>query len=185
MLSNAKGQFLFKDSLIEMESFFMVKDSSIIVRIKNISNYQLAFNGKDVKYQKISDTYFSDLSLFRIGVSLLQPSTGEFMNLRTLKSKSLFSFSIIKDIQENISNLNVFEISIRVQLIIAPSDYILKNNLINNELRKYVENRKLPVIYYNFKFKLAESNIDSCSNYLKRFSCNNLIVPLLINNSNY
>lgn len=179
IISVSKSQTLYKDNFIEMESFFMIKDSSIIVRIKNVSDSQLVFNDKDVSYQKINTTFFSDLSLFKTGVSLLQPSSGEFMSLKTLKPNSIFSFTISKKSKDGVQNISDMKISLDIQFIITPSNYIVQNNIINSELSKYVKSRKLNVSYYNMTFAFKE-DVNSCMKETKNNTCINVLIPLLI-----
>jgi hypothetical protein len=161
IVTTGKCQAFYKDDLIEIQGYLNILDSSLNIRIKNISDSALILNGREAKYFKIDENYVAELSLISTGVSLLQPGLGELMYFKRLLPKSSYSITIEKD-ENNILDTRLFNLLFGIQYLVVPNDFFIVDKMINKTFVEMVKEKKLRLYEFNLNLKISDKISSDC-----------------------
>lgn len=161
-----KSQTFYKGDLIEMKGYVNITDSIIHIDIKNISDSVLLFSVKDVKFIKVRENYVIDQSLMTYGVSIIPPSTGEFMNLRRLKPNSHYTFQISEGC-EDWDNINQINMLTRIQYLVLPYNVVILDDILNRDLISTIKKHKYSIYTFEEEVMVIDSPKSDCIKYLK------------------
>ena len=144
------------NNFIELTSFFSSKDSSICLRIKNISDSIIVLNSKDAEYIRIDSGYVCDLSLICSGVSLLQPSEGTFMYFKHLMPKSTYTVTIFCN-QENGFSYDQFKLLLQIEFIVIKQGFVFIDNILNRHFKEMIIKNHFTLYYIQKELTLDKS----------------------------
>ncbi len=166
LLSAVKCQNFYQNNLIEIKGFVNNVDSNLVVIIKNISDSVLIFSEKDMIFIKDGEKFILDLSLRPYGVSLIPPSSGEFMNFRRLFPKSNYSIVIENGI-EKWEDIFSFDLLTRIQYVVVPKNVVFIDGILNREFISLVKKKNYSLYTFEESLKIINSKNNNCIQYLQ------------------
>jgi hypothetical protein len=155
-----KGQSIYKDSLIEINGYFNMKDQTVCIRIKNISDSNLVFNQPDVTFQKINNKYEADLSFSIHRNSVNYSKTDNRIQLRQLLPNSIYDV-VLEKADTNLIDTKMFKLNFIIDYLVISDNQYLHNLLPLDKFFWYLKNTNDSLYRFEGVFLLNDS-FDQC-----------------------
>ena len=155
------SQLTTNNKTLEIKGLFNLKDSSVLLVAKNISNSTILLNDSEKYYVDVNDYFVSSISLISNGISILEPYKSDKMLFKRLTPNSTCSFFLKYNNnfrKNNIQKKHYFFID--VQFIPIKENLYLCDGIYNEELVKFIKDEKLTVLNTEIEFKIG--NIEEC-----------------------
>jgi hypothetical protein len=186
-LSILKSQIIYKNNIIQISANFVTLDSSICLRIKNISSFILIFKQNNFRIKQTEEDlyYNTDMSFKRKTIDYVGSEyNGEFLELKQLYPN--YTYNIILD-KANMVNLNALELHICFDFITTPKrcktrDLLMRTSIPYFKFIKHIKKSKLDLYHFEGDLKMNYHSINDCYksfmlNYVRLYIDENGSVP--------